>query len=130
VRFRTLLFAIAAAIALVLALVGVYGVLTYAVAQRRRELGIRLALGARPARLVGAVLVQSLRPVVAGIAAGILSSLLLARLLIGLLFGVTPTDPATYAAIALLAAAAAGLASFAAARRATLADPMSALRAE
>jgi putative ABC transport system permease protein len=129
-RFRTLLFVVAAALALVLALTGIYGVIAYAVTHRRRELGIRLALGARPGRLVAAVMAQSLRPVAAGLVAGVAASLLLARLLVGLLFGVAPTDPATYAAIAVVAAATAGLASFAAARKATMADPMSAIRAD
>ena len=129
-RFRTLLFVIAAGLALVLALVGIYGVIAYAVAHRRRELGIRLALGARPSRLVAGVVGQSLRPVAAGMVSGIAAALLLSRLLAGLLFGVSAGDPATYAAIALLAGAAAALASFVAARRATLIDPMTALRSE
>ncbi|HKE19242.1 MAG TPA: ABC transporter permease [Kofleriaceae bacterium] len=129
-RFRTLLFVVAAGLALVLALTGIYGVIAYAVGHRRRELGIRLALGAKPGRLVAAVMAQSLRPVAAGVVAGVAASLVLARLLVGLLFGVAPTDPVTYAAIALVAAATACLASFAAARRATLADPMSAIRAD
>ena len=121
---------IAAGLALVLALVGIYGVIAHTVAHRRRELGIRLALGARPFRLVAGVVGQSLRPVAAGMVSGIAAALLLSRLLAGLLFGVSAGDPATYAAIALLAGAAAALASFAAARRATLIDPMTALRSE
>jgi predicted permease len=130
IRFRTLLFAVAAGLALVLALVGIYGVMVYSVAQRQRELGIRLALGARPGRLVAMVMTQSLRPVAAGIAAGVLASLALARILAGLLFDVSPTDTASHAAIALLAAGTAALACFAAARRVALLGPISAIRSE
>ncbi len=129
-RFRTLLFVVAAGLALILALIGIYGVIAYAVAHRQRELGIRLALGAQPGRLVAVVMAQSLRPVAVGIVAGILASLVMARILAGLLFGVTPTDIATHATIALIAAATAALAGFAAAHRITLVDPIIAIRCE
>jgi putative ABC transport system permease protein len=127
-RFSTLLLGISAAIALVLALAGIYGVVAYSVAQRRQEMGIRLALGASPSGLVGSVIAQSLRPVVAGVAVGVVAALGVTQALARMLFGVATTDVATYATIVALALVAAVLASFAAARRVATVDPMTALR--
>jgi putative ABC transport system permease protein len=108
----------------------VYGVIAYSVAQRTRELGIRLALGARPRSLFGLVVGESMRPVLAGIVAGLVLSLAASRVLATLLFGVGATDPATFAVVpAALALAALG-ACLLAARRATRVDPMVALRSE
>ncbi|HKA91065.1 MAG TPA: ABC transporter permease [Haliangiales bacterium] len=127
-RFSTLLVGVSAAVALLLALAGIYGVIAYSVAQRRQEMGIRLALGAQRARLVGAVMAQSLRPVAAGVGLGVAAALGATRALATMLFGVDTTDVPTYATIVALAVAAAALASFAAARRVARVDPMTALR--
>ncbi len=127
-RFTTQLLGVSAAVALLLALAGIYGVIAYSVAQRRQEMGVRLALGAQPGRLVGSVMAQSLRPVGAGVAIGVGAALLVTRALAKLLFGVETTDVPTYAAIVALATAAAAIASFAAARRVARVDPMTALR--
>src|SRR5262249_49112884 len=91
-----------AGLALLLALVGIYGVISYSVAQRTRELGIRLALGARPSELLGLVVGQSLRPVLAGVALGLLLAFLASRALAGLLYAVTATDPLTFAIVPLV----------------------------
>ena len=119
-----------AGLALLLALVGIYGVISYSVAQRTRELGIRLALGARPSALLGLVVGQSLRPVLAGVALGLVLAFLASRGLAGLLYAVTPTDPLTFATVPLLLAAAAAAASTLAALRAMRVDPMTALRSD
>jgi putative ABC transport system permease protein len=119
-----------AGLALVLALVGVYGVIAYSVAQRTRELGIRMALGARPRSLFGLVVGESMRPVLAGIIAGLVLSLAGSRVLATLLFGVGATDPATFAVVPCALLLAALGACLLAARRATRVDPMVALRSE
>ena len=99
-------------------------------AQRTRELGIRIALGARPGGVVGLVLRQGVRLTIAGLTIGTLLALLLSRFLSGILFKVPPTDAGTYAAVALLLAAIALLASWVPARRATRVDPRISLNAE
>ena len=129
-RFTMLLLVVFGGVALLLATVGVYGVISYSVAQRTRELGIRIALGARRAHLVRLVLGQGLGLAGVGVAVGVVAALAATRLLSSLLFGVSPTDPATFAAIALLLLAVAAAASLVPARRAARADPMAALRAE
>jgi putative ABC transport system permease protein len=119
-----------ALLALVLGAVGVYGVLSFSVAERTREIGIRMALGAVRSDILRAVLGDGIKLAAFGIAAGLAGSLALARLLSGLLYGIGPRDPVTLAAVGLLLAAVALLASFIPARRATKVDPMVALRYE
>jgi putative ABC transport system permease protein len=127
-RFVTTLLAGLAAIALVLALVGIYGAVGYSVSQRTQEIGIRLALGAERRDILRLVLRQGLAPTCVGIAAGVVASLALTRLMAKMLYHVSPTDSATFTAGALLFAAAAVLASYLPARRATRVDPIVALR--
>jgi predicted lysophospholipase L1 biosynthesis ABC-type transport system permease subunit len=127
-RFTMTLLAIAAGIALALALVGIYAMVAHAVAQRRQELGIRLALGAPPRRLLGSVVASALRPVAAGVAAGVALALVVTRAMAALVFGVATNDAATFAAIALLAAGSAALASLLAARQVTSVNPVEVLR--
>jgi putative ABC transport system permease protein len=129
-RFVLLLFGLFAGLALLLATVGVYGVLTASVSQRTRELGVRIALGAT-ARDVGRLIVgQGLKLVLSGIALGLVGSLALQRMIEKLLFGVSPTDPLTYIAIALFLIGVALVACWIPARRATKVDPLVALRSE
>jgi putative ABC transport system permease protein len=127
-RFVTTLLGGLAAIALILALVGIYGTVGYSVSQRTQEMGIRMALGAGRSDILRLVLRQGLAPACAGIAIGIAASLGLTRLMAKMLYHVTTTDPATFAAGALLFAVVAMLASYLPARRATRVDPMVALR--
>jgi putative ABC transport system permease protein len=129
-RFAMTLFAIFSAVALVLAALGLYGVVSYTVVQRTQEIGIRVALGARTADVLGLVLRQGGRLVGLGLAVGLAGALLLTRLLEKLLFGVSAHDPLTFAAIAGLLSLAAALACLLPARRAARVDPMTALRAE
>ncbi|HKA88106.1 MAG TPA: ABC transporter permease [Haliangiales bacterium] len=129
-RVSLAMLAAFAVVALLLCAIGIYGVTSYAVAQRTRELGIRLALGARPGQLLLAQLRQGLALALAGIAAGVAAALGLTRFLGSLLYGVSATDPATFAGVALLLAAVALAASYLPARRVTRVDPTQALRAE
>jgi putative ABC transport system permease protein len=129
-RVNALLLAGFAAIALVLAALGIYGVIAYSVVQRTRELGIRMALGARPADVLRLVLRQGMAPVLAGLALGLGGAAAASRVLRGLLYGVGGTDPITYAGVATFLAAVALLASYLPARRAATADPVVALRDE
>jgi ABC-type antimicrobial peptide transport system permease subunit len=117
-------------LAWLLAAVGVYGVMAYAVSQRTRELGIRLALGARPGTVRGLVLRQGLLLSGAGLALGVLGALLLGRLLVGLLYGVGPADPRVLAAATSLLAGASALACLVPAVRATRVNPVDALRSD
>jgi putative ABC transport system permease protein len=128
-RFGVLLVGALAAVALVLAITGIYGVMAYSVAQRTRELGIRLALGATPGAVLGLVLGQAMRLVTAGVVLGVLAALPLGRVLRTLLYGVSATDPVTFAALAALLSATAAAATLVAAWRATSVDPALALRA-
>jgi predicted permease len=129
-RFTLLLLGAFGTAALLLAALGIYGVTSYSVARRTREVGIRMALGARPAEVLGLVLGEGVRPVAAGAGLGILAALALSRLMSSHLFGVAPGDPATLAGVAALLALVALLACLAPARRAIRADPIVALRAE
>ena len=129
-RFRAVLIAAFAATALVLAAVGLYGLISYSVAQRSSEIGLRLALGARPAQVAGLVVGQGLKLALAGIGIGLAGAAGMARLLEGLLFSISATDPVVYTSLAGLLLAVTVLASYVPARRAMRVDPMTALRAE
>jgi ABC-type antimicrobial peptide transport system permease subunit len=126
--FAMTLIAGFAAIALLLGTVGMYGVLSYTVAQRRQEFGIRIALGAGERRVVGDVLGRAMRLAVAGVAIGTVAALALTRLMESLLYGVSPTDPPTFAGVAALLTAIAALAAWVPARRATRIDPLVVIR--
>jgi putative ABC transport system permease protein len=129
-RFYMLLLTLFAAVALVLAAVGIFGVLSYAVSQRTREIGIRMALGAHGRSVVSMVVRQAMVLVACGVGIGVALGLFLSQILAEMLFGVTPTDPATFAAVAAVLGAVALLASYVPARRASRVDPIVALRAE
>ncbi|HEU0178676.1 MAG TPA: ABC transporter permease [Blastocatellia bacterium] len=129
-RFNMLLLGLFAAVALTLAALGIYGVLSYAVTQRTREIGIRLALGAAPRDVLGLVLLQGVALVLAGVALGLIAALAVTRLLADLLYGVGATDAMTFIVIPLLLGSVALLACWIPARRATKVDPLIALRHE
>lgn len=129
-RFQAMLLGAFALLAVALTAIGIWGVASSSVAQRRHEMGIRMALGARPGDLLWLVLSEGGRLGLAGVAAGIAGALALTRLLGGLLFGVTPTDPAIFAAGVALVLAITLAASWFPARRAMDADPVAALRQE
>ncbi|HET7618515.1 MAG TPA: ABC transporter permease [Vicinamibacterales bacterium] len=129
-RFSTQLIGAFALLALLLAALGIYGVMSFAVAQRTREMGLRIALGARPGRMVASVLAQALLLAGIGIAAGLLAAVVFARLLSGLLFEIGPMDPPSYAAIVLILGVTAAAAAWRPAARAARVDPMVALRAD
>jgi predicted lysophospholipase L1 biosynthesis ABC-type transport system permease subunit len=129
-RFSMLLLSIFGALALTLAAVGVYGVMAYAVTQRTRELGIRLALGAGAASVQGMVLRQGLTMTLIGVGLGVAGALALTRLLGGLLYEVSPNDPRVLAAVVALLSAVSALACLLPAIRATRVDPIEALRSE
>jgi predicted permease len=129
-RFQMNLILLFAFAALVLAGLGIYGVVSYSVALRTNEMGIRMALGARTAEILRLILLQAMAPVAAGLFGGLVASLAAGRLLSGLLYGVQPLDAATISGVIVMLAAVAALASFLPARRATRVDPMTALRYE
>ena len=129
-RFYAILLGSFAAIALIIAALGIYGVISYAVSQRTRELGIRIALGAQRERVVRLVIGQGLTLTLVGILIGIVGAYALMRLIASLLFGVAPADPLTFAVVALVFVAVACLASYLPARRAAAVDPIIAMRAE
>jgi ABC-type antimicrobial peptide transport system permease subunit len=129
-RFRALLTGAFAGAALLLAAVGLYGLISYTVAQRRPELAVRLALGATPGQVGRLVLGQGLMLAGAGVLLGIAGAFAATRLLEGLLFSISATDPGVYSALAAVILVVAALASLVPARRAMRVDPMTALRAE
>ncbi len=129
-RFNMFLFSAFAAVALVLAAVGVYGVMSYLVTQRTQEIGVRMALGASAAAVRRSISLQGLRLAGIGVALGLLAAFGLTRLLSSLLFGVTATDPLTFIGVSLILGAAAWLGSYVPAYRASGVDPTDALRAE
>jgi ABC-type antimicrobial peptide transport system permease subunit len=115
-------------LALVLAAVGIYGVIGYSVAQRSREIGIRMALGAQRGEVLRMVLAQALRLTLAGVAAGAAGAWFAARLIAGLLFGIEPSDPITFATVSLMLMAVAAAAALVPSLRATRIDPSRSLR--
>jgi ABC-type antimicrobial peptide transport system permease subunit len=129
-RFYMLLLAVFAAVALMLAAIGIFGVLSYAVSQRTREIGIRMALGAPGRTVVNLIVRQAMFLVVSGVAAGTIAALYVSKAMTKMLFSVTPTDPVTFAGVAAVLVAVALFASYLPARRATRVDPIVALRAE
>jgi putative ABC transport system permease protein len=129
-RFSLVLFGVFAVVALLITLIGLYGMLSYLVAERRQEIGIRMALGAQPGNVLRLVIGQGLRLVVLGVIVGLLGAWGLTRFIQTLLFGVTPTDSGTFAAISLLLLLVALMACWVPARRATKVDPLVALRYE
>ena len=129
-RFYAILLGSFAGIALIIAALGIYGVISYTVSQRTRELGIRIALGAQRDRVLQLVIRQGLRLTLLGIAVGLVAAYVLTRVIASLLFGVAPADPATFGGVALVFLAIAWLASYLPARRAASVDPIIAMRAE
>jgi len=127
-HFNLILVAVFAATALALALAGIYGVMTYNVTQRRKEIGVRIALGASPWQVCRIILGQGLTTAALGVTVGTIAALGLTRTIASLLFGVTPTDPVTFAGVVALLTGVATLACYLPARRATDVDPMAALR--
>jgi ABC-type antimicrobial peptide transport system permease subunit len=122
------LLAITGLVALILGLVGIYGVVSYAIAQRQREIGLRIALGAGHGEVRWMFVRKALAPVAAGVGLGLAAAAVLTRLMASQLFGISPLDPATHLAVALLLVVAAGTASYLSARRASALDPVDVLK--
>jgi putative ABC transport system permease protein len=129
-RLTAVAMSIFAGAALLLAALGVYGIVAYSVSQRSREFGIRVALGARQGQIIGMVVGQNLRLVGLGLGLGLLTAIPATRLMRGLLFQVGPNDPMTFAGIGAMLAAVAIVASYLPARRGTQVDPVVTLKAE
>jgi ABC-type antimicrobial peptide transport system permease subunit len=129
-RFNLILFSIFAATALLLAIAGIYGVLSYSVARRTREMGVRIALGASVGNVLRLILGQAMTTAIVGVLLGLAGAFILMRFLQSMLFQVSATDPLTFAGVALLLLAVALLAAYLPARRATKVDPNVALRYE
>jgi ABC-type lipoprotein release transport system permease subunit len=129
-RLQGQVLGVFAALALGLALVGIYGVISYAVTQRTRELGVRMALGASRRRVLGMVVAQGARLAITGVAIGSIVAVALSRVLASLLYGIQATDPATFIVVPIALGLVAIAASWIPARRATRVDPSTALRAD
>jgi putative ABC transport system permease protein len=129
-RFYTLLLGVFGVVALTLAAVGIFGVISYSVSRRTREIGVRMALGASRSSVLAMILSESMLMIAGGLAVGIAAALALTRLLATLLFEVQPADPATFAVVATLLLGVGLTAAFLPARRAAKVDPMVALRCE
>jgi ABC-type antimicrobial peptide transport system permease subunit len=129
-RFRTVLLGLFAVTAMLIATCGIYGLMAYAVTQRRREIGVRMALGAKRRDVLRLVLARALRIVAAGLIVGLAGAAAVTRVLQTFLFGVTPTDPIAFTIVTLLLLAMGLMAAWLPARRATRIDPSAALRAE
>jgi putative ABC transport system permease protein len=129
-RFRTFLLGVFAAMALALAAIGIFGVISYSVSRRTNEIGIRVALGAQSGDVLKQVLTEGAQLALVGLSLGLAASVVATRFLATLLFGVNPTDPLTFAAVAAILATVALVACYLPARRATRVDPLVALRYE
>ena len=129
-RIYTFLLGAFAALSVVLAAVGLYGLIAYGVTQRTHELGVRVALGASGTRIIGLVIAQGMRLALGGAALGLAAAVATTRLLVGLVTGIEPNDPLTFGAVTAVLLGAALLAAYLPARRAARVDPMTALRAE
>jgi ABC-type antimicrobial peptide transport system permease subunit len=125
-----ILLSIFAGLALTLAAFGIYSVIAYSVDRRTQEIGLRVALGARPRDVLRLVLAQGVSVAMTGVAFGLIGTFAFSRLMTGLLYGVTPTDPLTLAAVSIVLLAVAVAANYLPARRALRVDPMAALRYE
>jgi putative ABC transport system permease protein len=129
-RFRTFVFGVLAVVALALAAVGVYGLVSYSVSQQTREIGIRVALGASPRQVLRTIVLGGALLALTGVAVGLVGALFVVRSLASFLFGVGTTDPTVFISVSLVLLAVATLASYLPARRALRVDPMTALRTE
>jgi putative ABC transport system permease protein len=129
-RFTLVLLATFAVVALVLAAVGIYGVISYAVSRRTHEIGVRMALGATPRNVVRLIMGQGMRVVTVGVITGLAGALVVTRLMTNVVYGIRVTDPLTYGAVALLLTVVALLASYIPARRATRIDPLTSMHVD
>jgi ABC-type antimicrobial peptide transport system permease subunit len=128
--FTLVMLAIAGTMALLPGMVGLYGVIAYSVSQRRREIGIRSALGAQQRELTGMFVRHAMWLTGGGVTCGLVAALALTRLMSSLLFGIKPTDPTTFAVVSIALVSAAAVSSYLAARRAAVVNPVEALRSE